>query len=242
MKYIYHYFFEIRLRALYIIFALILSFTFSYFYKYELFYLLSKPFLFFSNQFIFFDLTEGLYTMIRISGIVSFASIIPFMIYQFWSFSAPSFYIFERKKINFFLWFFLITFLLEFLFVYKFLFPKLCEFLLSFEIKSSLSLEKFSIVSIEFSPRIASYIKLTIQLFSFFLLIFQLPFIFIGLFLKNILTSYNLCQQRKLVFFLCIFSSAFISPPDFLSQFFLSIIFYCLYEFIIFIGFFIHSK
>jgi sec-independent protein translocase protein TatC len=226
---------------MYILFAGILSLAFSYIYKYELFYLISKPFLLFSTQFLFFELTEGLYTMIHIVSVISFGVLIPYSIYQFWSFSIPSYYRFERKKIRRFLWIFLFLFLIEFFFVYWFLFPKLCEFFLSFEIDSLESQIEKAPVSIEFTPRIASYIKLTIQLFSFFLLLFQLPFIFVGFFAKNILTSYNLCASRKFVFFLCVFFSAFISPPDIISQLILSSVFYSVYELIIFIGFFFES-
>jgi len=241
MQYISYYFFELRLRSMYILFAGILSLAFSYIYKYELFYLISKPFLLFSTQFLFFELTEGLYTMIHIVSVISFGVLIPYSIYQFWSFSIPSYYRFERKKIRRFLWIFLFLFLIEFFFVYWFLFPKLCEFFLSFEIDSLESQIEKAPVSIEFTPRIASYIKLTIQLFSFFLLLFQLPFIFVGFFAKNILTSYNLCASRKFVFFLCVFFSAFISPPDIISQLILSSVFYSVYELIIFIGFFFES-
>ena len=241
MQYISHYFFEIRLRAFYSIFACTLSLCLSYIYKYELFYLFSKPFLVFSRQFIFFELTEGLYTMIYISGSISLLASIPYLVYQFWSFVIPSYYIFERKKLNFFLWSFFILVILEFLFIYWFLFPKLCQFLVSFEMKSLLPQNNFSPVSIEFTPRIASYIKVTVQLFSFFLLFFQLPFIFIGLFANNVLTSSNLSHQRKFVFFLCVFVSAFISPPDALSQLLISSILYVIYEFIILVGFIFQS-
>ena len=117
MQYISYYFFELRLRSMYILFAGILSLAFSYIYKYELFYLISKPFLLFSTQFLFFELTEGLYTMIHIVSVISFGVLIPYSIYQFWSFSIPSYYRFERKKIRRFLWIFLFLFLIEFFFV-----------------------------------------------------------------------------------------------------------------------------
>lgn len=241
MQYISYYIFELRLRGMYTLFAAVVSVIVSYMYKYELFYLISKPFLLFSTQFLFFELTEGLYTMIHIVSVISFGVVFPYGIYQFWSFSMPSYYRFERKKFLRYLWVFLFLFLIEFLFVYWVLFPKLCEFFLSFEIYSVESQIERAPVSIEFMPRIASYIKLTIQLFSFFLLLFQLPLVFVGFFTKNILTSYNLCASRKFVFLLCVFFSAFISPPDIVSQLILSSVFYILYELIIFIGFFFDS-
>lgn len=241
MQYISYYFFELRLRSIYTLFAAMISIILSYMYKYELFYLISKPFLLFSTQFLFFELTEGLYTMIHIVSVVSFSVVFPYGIYQLWSFSIPSYYRFERKNLFRYFWIFIFLFLIEFLFVYWFLFPKLCEFFLSFEIYSLESQIEKAPVSIEFTPRIASYIKLTIQLFSFFLLLFQLPLVFVGFFTKNILTSYNLCATRKFVFLLCVFFSAFISPPDIVSQLILSSVFYILYELIIFIGFFFES-
>lgn len=235
MQYINYYFFEIRWRLSYIILAFILSISISYFHKYELFYLVSKPFLFLSNQFIFFEVTEGLYSMIRISSIVSLVSMIPYIIYQFWSFYIPSCYEFERKRINFLLYVFSFFFLFEFFIIYWFLFPKLCEFLLSFEMKSVH--QSFSSLSLEFAPRITPYLTLIVKVFAFLLLVFQFPLLFIGLFRKHIVSSYNLCFQRKLSFFCCVLVSALISPPDFMSQLILSCIFYLIFELIIFIGF-----
>lgn len=242
MQYIYHYIFEIRLRILYSIFACIFSLILSYTFKYELFYLFTKPFLIFSNQFIFFELTEGLYTMIRIAGSISILTTVPYFIYQFWGFSIPSYYKFERKIINKIIFAFIFLLVFEFFFIYSFIFPKLCEFLLSFELKTYSPENNFLAVSIEFSPRIVSYIKITVQIFSFFLLLFQLPVIFVGLFVKDLLTSWDLCKQRKIIFFLCLFISAFISPPDVLSQLFISTVFYFVYELTIFIGFLFQSK
>jgi sec-independent protein translocase protein TatC len=241
MHYLSHYFFEIRLRIIYTIIASILSLFVSYLYKYEIFYLFSKPFLVFSNQFIFLDLTEGLYSMIRISGIISIITTIPYIIYQIWSFLIPSYYLYERQKFNKILMIFGIAFCIEFFFIYWILFPKFCEFLVSFEIKSLISNHNNLLVSIEFSPRIESYIKLTTQLFSFLLFIFQFPLIFFILFIKKLISSYTLCEQRKIYFFFSILVSALFSPPDFLSQLLLSSILYIFYEFIIFIGFFLNK-
>jgi Sec-independent protein secretion pathway component TatC len=48
----------------------------------------------------------------------------------------------------------------------------------------------------------------------------------------------QLCEKRKYVFFFCLLLSAFISPPDFISQSILCFFAYMMYEFIIFLGFF----
>ena len=117
MQYISYYFFELRLRGIYILFASLVTLALSYTYKYELFYLLSKPFLLFSTQFLFFELTEGLSTMIHIVSVISFGVVVPYSLYQFWSFSIPSYYKFERKKFLRFLWILLFLFLIEFFFI-----------------------------------------------------------------------------------------------------------------------------
>lgn len=237
MYYIYYYLQEIRLRIVYILLAFIWSFLVGYFYKYEFFYLLSKPFLKFHRNFIFFDFTEGLSTIIHIVGIICFFVIIPYIFYHFWSFSAPSWYISERNRYRKIINLFAIFCVIEFLCVYLFVFPKICEFLISFEIQSLESTNE-ALLNLEFTPRIASYITLFSRLILFCLAVFQLPFLFLGLFSKKIISCYHLCQYRKLVFFFSLLISALISPPDVLSQLFISLILYIMYEIIIFIGFY----
>lgn len=235
MYYIYYYIKEIRLRVFYIFFALICSFLMAYAYKYEFFYILSKPILAFQKNFIFFNFTEGLSIIISIVSIVSFFIIIPLIIYHFWGFNASSWYNFERKKYRVGLSIFCLCILIEVLWIYLFAFPKICEFLISFEMKSN---AQQALLNLEFTPRITSYINLFFKLVIFVATLFQLPFLFLGLFSKKIINCYQLCQYRKLIFFLSVLTSAFVSPPDIFSQIFLCINFYCLYEFIILLGFY----
>jgi len=246
MYYISFYFHEIRIRIFYTLLACIFSFVLGYIYKYELFYILSKPFLKFQKKFIFFDFTEGLYTMIHSVTLVCFLAVVPVVIYHFWSFLVPSWYTSEKKIYGKYLKIFFICVFLEFFFIYFFVFPELCNFLMSFEIhpKNSELLSSnqwspvpFSGFCLEFTPRIASYIRIFSQFFLLCLFVFQLPFFFLGLFSRKIFNCYHLCQHRKTVLFLCVLVSAFISPPDLITQFVLSGILYSLYEIIIFVGF-----
>ena len=243
MHYIYYYINEIRLRIFYVILAWILTFVIGYIHKYELFYIISKPFLNFHTKFLFFELTEGLYTMIHIVSIISLLLIFPFIFYHIWSFLSPSWYISERKAYRKILYIFFQCFLLEFFCIYFFIFPRICEFLMTFEMHSLLNPESL-FVGLEFVPRITSYIKILSRLFLGCLVVFQLPFLFLWCFTKKIIQSHTLCQQRKPLFFLCLVISALISPPDLISQCIISIIFYGIFEIIIFIGFFydFHEK
>ena len=174
MQNIYNHITEIKFRFIYSIFSLILTLLVSYIYQLELLYIITRPFLELQQKFIFVDLTEALYTIIRICIYTSIMLIIPYVFYQIWSFFIPSCYFSERISINKFLIIFFILLCLEIFIIYFFLFPKICEFLLSFQI----STPETSLVMVELSARIESYVKLIIRLLIFILFFFQLPFFF----------------------------------------------------------------
>lgn len=86
MQHIYHHITEIKLRFIYSLFSLIVTLLVSYIYQLELLYIITRPFLKLQQKFIFVDLTEALYTIIRICIYISIMLIIPYIIYQIWSF------------------------------------------------------------------------------------------------------------------------------------------------------------
>lgn len=237
MRYISSHFSEIRLRFSYITLAFLFSLFCSYINRNEFLYLTCKPFLKFYTKFLFFELTEAFYTTITLSIIISVLSIVPYSFYQLWSFSIPGRYKFERRKFSNLLKIFILVFVIEFVLIYNFIFPLICEFFISFEIKSLNS----PLLSIEFTPRIQSYIGLLLKLFSTFLFLFQLPFVFFYLFTTKFINCYTLCEHRKVLLFLVLVFSSLISPPDFVSQLLVSGVFYLMYEFIVFLGFFFDS-
>ena len=110
---IYHHIKEIKLRIIYSLFSLIITLLISYFFQLELLYLITRPFLELQQKFIFVDLTEALYTIIRICFYISIMLIIPYIFYQIWSFLIPSCYFSERTSINNFLLIFFIFLCLE---------------------------------------------------------------------------------------------------------------------------------
>ena len=233
MFYFSYYFTEIRKRLIYIGISWGSCFLISYLSRFELMYFIGRPFLEFQNKFIFLDLTEAFYTLLRICGGISLVFLFPYCLYQFWSFFIPSRYLFERIQINFVCKLFLLFFFVELFTIYSFLFPKVCQFLMGFEMNIFNGL-----LSIELSARIQSYTSLVTKFFFFCLLTFQLPFLFVLLYQKKSLSCYQLCKNRRFLLSLSIFISAFFSPPDLLSQLILTLCFLLLYEFLIVIGFF----
>lgn len=286
-----YYFLEIRLRISYLVLSLILTLLTSYYYQFEILYIIGRPFLDLDHKLILIDLTEAFYTILRISGIISFLIIFPFFVYHFWSFYIPSRYNFERKSINKFSVFFFFMLFIELLLLYFFIFPKICEFLLNFEIISSknglstgdlfskfidINLESNSFLDsfllekkqinqffihdiytelehgfndtkkipafLELTARLQSYVKLSTRFYFIMLTIFQIPFLVVILYYYNIIDCYILCKFRKFFLFSSLLISAFISPPDLISQCLVAIFLFFLYELLVIIGIFLETK
>jgi Sec-independent protein secretion pathway component TatC len=294
-----YHFLEIRLRFIYLFLSIILTIITSYYYQFEILYIIGRPFLELDHKFILIDLTEALYSILRICIIISILLILPFFLYHLWSFYIPSRYIFERKTINKFSIFFFFMIIIELIFLYFVVFPKICEFLLSFEIISSnidfnynkdfsrnqihieylqnknsvdggINLNNISIdstignkkqiidnfnqsldflenkkstngnipVFLELTARLESYVNLSIRFYVIMLTLFQIPFLVVILYYRNIIDCYILCKIRKFFLFSSLLISAFISPPDILSQCIITILLFFFYEFLIFIGLF----
>lgn len=132
-------FLEIRLRFFYLLFSLILTGALCYYYQFELVYLIGRPLYELDHKFIVIDLTEAFYTVLRICGLISLLLILPLLLYHFLCFYIPSRYKFESFPII--KWSFLFLFLLglELVILYFLVFPLICQFLLSFDIITSVT-------------------------------------------------------------------------------------------------------
>lgn len=242
-----YHFFELKLRGFYLILSALTTFLICWNYQLEIVYLLGRPFIQLNQTFIFLELTEAFYTLVRISFILTLFLLFPFTLYHFWCFFIPSFYQIERYQFNFFYRIFIILVLTEFLFTYFFLLPLVFKFLLSFEL-SSASFENFTelskqpLVSIEFTARIASYVTLIVKIITTVLVLFQIPFGVYLLYSKKLLKVSTFYLNRKYLGGISLLVSAFIVPPDFSSQLVLAFFFYILFEFLIFIGLFFEEK
>lgn len=241
MTNIHYHLLEIKLRFFYFILSMICTFAISYNCQIEIVYIIGKPFIELQQTFIFLELTEALYTLLKISTILTLLVICPFLLYHIWSFFIPSFYRTERNKINSFCLFFICLLICEILFAYFFLLPKICHFLISFEMtsggdNSGLHLEPM--ISVEFTARMESYVKLIIKILSSILMLFQIPLCMCILYSKKILYVSSLYSNRKSLALLSLLMSAFLVPPDVVSQVVLAIFFYILFEILLFIGLF----
>lgn len=239
MTNLHHHLYELKLRFIYIFISFLFTFFIVYHYKIEIVYVIGRPFIKLHQPFIFLDLTEAFYTLLKLSTIFSFLLLIPFLVYHLWSFFSPSFYNIERNKIKIYLIMFFILWCFEILFIYLFLLPKICDFLLSFEIIADANKNNLQpIVSVEFSARIESYVNLIVKISSFIYFLFQIPFGIYLLYLNKSLHVSSLYTNRKIMVLISLLVSAFLVPPEMVTQLIVAFYFYILFEILIFIGLF----
>lgn len=241
MQQLFSHIIEIKSRSFYIFLSFLMTLITCYSYQMEIVYLIGRPFIELNQKFIFIDPTEAFYTIIEISFIISLLCLFPYIIYQVWCFFLPSCYNYERILLNKILGVFFVFFFIELVFIYLKIFPEVCKFLLSFEISSFNKKTIEPLLVVELSARIKSYVNLTFQFFFFLLLLFQIPFFFFSFFYLKWLTSYTLCRNRKFFFFIFVFFSALFSPPDAISQIWITCFLYCIYEILIIMGFFLQK-
>ena len=241
MTYLHSYFYEMKLRSYYVLFSIISTFFICYYFQLETLYIIGKPFLQFQHTFVFLELTEAFYTLLRISTSLTFLLICPLLLYHFWSFFVPSLYQMEREKASRICVLFFILFLCEILFTYFFFLPKICDFLISFEMASGTETSGFNgtpLLSVEFTARLQSYVHLFFKILCGVLVLYQIPLCVIVFYSTRLIHVSSFYRNRKLLSLLALLVSAFIVPPDFLSQLALALFFYLLLEFLIFLGFF----
>lgn len=231
---------EIKWRVFYLIFSTICTFFVCYKFPVESVYIIGKPFLEYQQTFIFLELTEAFYTLLKISFIFTILITLPLSFYHIWSFLIPSSYKSERKKLNSFFQILLFLFTSEILISYFFLFPKICEFLLSFEMTSQPTHSSFHgnpVLTVEFAAQIGSYVTLILKFFTGIFILFQIPVGICFLYSKNVLDVSWFYNNRKLLVFFSLIVSSFLVPPDIIIQFLVTLFFIFLFELFIFFGF-----
>ena len=234
------YFYELKVRGSYVLFSSFLTFFICYGFQLEILYVIGKPFLQFGHTFVFLELTEALYTMFRISTSLTFVSIVPLFLYHSWSFVVPSLYKMEREKTTGVCVLFSSLFFCEILFTYFYVLPEMCSFFLGFEMSSGglNPLGETPLLRLHFTARLQSYVELVVAVLWGVLILFQIPPCVVVLYSTKWIHVSSFYGNRKLWGLLVLLLSAFIVPPDFVSQLVLSLFLYLLLEFFIWLGFF----
>jgi len=230
---------EIRNRVMYSLFSMVLTFGVVYLYSEKFLYFLTKSFILLDfpkhRGFIFTDMTEALVTHFYMSFLATFLFSLPFLIYNILSFLKPSFYNFDfskiLKEIVSLLWINIVSFGIFFCVII----PKICLFFTNFE-------QKNGVTRLFLEARISSFLSFFLHFVHInFVLTLLMFFAILGI-KKNYVSFLFVKSLRQKFFFFSLLLSAFISPPDILSQISLTLLILFIYEILYFYSIFQKKK
>ncbi len=181
------------------------------------------------RKIIYTGLAEAFITYLKLAIFAGLILSFPVAASQVYAFCAPGMYAHEKK---FFVPFLVLSptlFLSGAAFVYYFLFPMAWKFFLSYEMPGG-----DGNLPIVLEAKISEYLSLVTTMILAFGITFQLPLVVILLFKFGIVSVEQLKKFRKYAVVLILTVSAFLTPPDVLSQLALATPLYLLYEFSIF--------
>ncbi len=181
----------------------------------------------FSKKITFVELTEPLFTTMKVSFFAGFILSLPVIFWQFWKFVAPGLYDNEKRLVVPFVLFATVMFLLGVSFCYFIVVPMAFAFLINFGANTQ-----------ELAPLISIglYVGFFIKLMIAFGLAFEMPVLTFFLAKLGIVDDAFLKRHfRVAVLFIFIFA-ALMTPPDVISQFLMAIPLCLLYGLSIYIA------
>lgn len=166
-----------------------------------------------SITFIFTDVEEAFKSSILVCLVFSLIAVVPHILYNFVSFSAPSLFLHENKKVsrqvmNFLVFWFIFIFYLE-----SQILPKLAEFLLNFQISSTA-------FNINAETKIYSYCNWASTIFIISNIIFFLLFFTVYSIINRKIEITYFVSRRKACRIQLLLISALLAPPDIFTQLF----------------------
>ncbi|MGF7046332.1 sec-independent protein translocase protein TatC [Paenibacillus sp. DS2015] len=181
------------------------------------------------NAFSFWD---GIGIYMKIAMVVSLILSIPTIVYQLWAFVSPGLREIERKAALRYVPFVFILFLVGLAFAYYIVFPMALAFTTS--ITQDMGLKETYGMTQYFSFMFSLVLPLS--------LLFELPVIVMFLTKIRILNPLRLRKMRKISYFVLIFIAVVVTPPDFISDFLVTIPLLILYEFSVLLSSLIYRK
>jgi sec-independent protein translocase protein TatC len=163
---------------------------------------------------------------IFISVVFSIVIMMPYIMWEVWSFIKPGLYAEEKKRSRGFVAVCSFLFILGVLFGYYIVLPLSINFLGHYQVSE--------MVSNQIS--LCSYINNVASLTLGLGIVFEFPVLVFYLAKMGIVSPSSLRKSRKIVFVIVLMLSAIITPPDVFSQIFVSIPLMILYELSVFIS------
>lgn len=234
---------EIRFRIFYCFVSLVYSWFICFFFIEELTYLFIRPLQLISSQinekvshFIFTNLGDAFFSFFNFALFLGLLMSLYFFIFQFFCYIVPSLFLYEKNILMFLILFSLLALIISLHFWYSILLPTLCNFFLSFElVDADLPFE------ILFEGKIDEYFLLVTKSLSGLIMVFQFPILLFSFIILDFFNISFLVEYRKIIYFIFVFISALVTPPDVISQLFFILPFILFYEFVILSIFFFNE-
>ncbi len=211
---------ELRRRLIYIIIAVVLGSIISFIFIKKIIFFLREPISGLNLKLYYFKPYEKLTTYFKIALFSSLVGLMPFVVYQISAFIIPALYKKERRIFYISIFFIVILFCTGAYFCYKIIAPISFKFFVDF-------MSGDGVIPLW---GIKDYFSLLSLLVFFTGIIFQLPLIMMLLARIGIVSGKMLAKFRKHALLLIFIVAAIVTPPDVISQLFLGIPTYLLYE------------
>ncbi|TQR60593.1 twin-arginine translocase subunit TatC [Campylobacter troglodytis] len=209
---------ELRKRLFISVLCVIVLFFVSLFFSEHILDLLTSPLKEalpeFSKKVTFVELTEPLFTTMKVSFFAGFILALPVIFWQFWKFVAPGLYEHEKRLVLPFVFFATVMFLLGASFCYFIVVPMAFNFLINFGANIQ-----------DLNPLISLglYVGFFIKLMIAFGLAFELPVLTYFLAKLNLIDDAFLQRHFRVAILLIFIFAALMTPPDVISQFLMAI-------------------
>ena len=167
-------------------------------------------------------------TPFKLTLVAAIFLVIPYVLYQIWSFIAPGMYRHEKRLAIPLLVSSVLLFYAGASFAYFVVFPLIFAFF------TSVGPEDITIMT-----DINSYLDFVLKLFFAFGLAFEIPIVALLLIWAGITTAENLAKKRPYIIVGCFIFGMLLTPPDIISQSLLAIPMWILFEIGVFFGRFI---
>ncbi|WP_045215417.1 twin-arginine translocase subunit TatC [Desulfonatronovibrio magnus] len=213
---------ELRKRLFRSLIAAFIGFLACYGFKEDLFDILMKPLIEVlppDSTMIFTSLPEAFFTYLKVAFVAGVFLASPYIFYQIWRFVGPGLYDTEKKFIIPISFFSALFFITGALFGYFIVFPIGFNFFMNFATEM-----------IQPMPSLREYLSFSLKLLFAFGIAFELPLFIFFLARLGIVSSKGLRKQRKYAILLAFVASAFLTPPDIISQVLMSGPLVILYE------------
>lgn len=213
---------ELRSRLIKSFIAVTIGFLASYFFKEQIFQVLTSPLVKVMKEgdhLIYTNLPEAFFTFLKAAFISGIMVASPYLLYQFWMFIAPGLYDKEKRLVLPIMALSTLFFLGGALFGYFVVFPIGFEFFLS-----------FASDTIRPMPSMKAYLGFSSKLLLAFGVAFEMPLVLTFLARLGIVSVPFLKRYRKYAILIFFVGSALLTPPDVVTQVFMAFPMMLLYE------------